>query len=159
MTNPPKKSWQGSDPPPHLLGNARILMSFGTETPPKELWNKVWPGEVFTTPYIETQGLAFTPKSDPIPFQQEDVVVEIKLTTTTKNKDAIQKEKASCDTIHKAKLATVKEYLFLLLLLLLLLLFVVVIVSCLLLFLICCCCCVVVLTLLYNECVLVCFSF
>ena len=84
------------------------------------------------------------------------MVVEIKLTTTTKNKDAIQKEKASCDTIHKAKLATVKEYLFLLLLLLL---FVVVIVSCLLLFLICCCCCVVVLTLLYNECVLVCFSF
>ena len=29
-----KKSWQGSEPPPPLLGNARIFTGFCTATPP-----------------------------------------------------------------------------------------------------------------------------
>ena len=34
MTNPPKKSWQGSEPPPPLPGNARIFTASVTATPP-----------------------------------------------------------------------------------------------------------------------------
>ena len=32
MSNPPNKSWQGSDPPP-LLGNARIFTAFVVTAP------------------------------------------------------------------------------------------------------------------------------
>ena len=35
-TNPPKKSWQGADPPP-LYDNARILGAFGRATHPLSL--------------------------------------------------------------------------------------------------------------------------
>ena len=73
--------------------------------------NQVWPEEKFKTPYIELQGRAFTPNSDSILYQQDDLVVKVKLTTTDWNKEAIQEKRAHEDTIYKGKLAKVKEYL------------------------------------------------
>ena len=51
----------------------------------KELMNQVWPEEKFKPPHIEVRGKVFAPKSDPILYEQDDLVVKVKLSTRAAN--------------------------------------------------------------------------
>ena len=70
-----------------------------------------WPQEKIKTPQIEVKGKIFSPKSDPIQCEEDDLVFEVKLTTDW-NKEAIQEKREHEQAIYNGKLAKVKNTCF-----------------------------------------------
>ena len=53
-----------------------------------------WPEAKLKNPHTEVRGKVFGPKSDPILYEQDDLLVKVTLTTADWNKEAVKEKKA-----------------------------------------------------------------